>query len=204
MKLAQLARRAFQSVVMRWDHSTVPFYLRCLGVTISGKPNFVGIPIVTLASASRIEIGHQALLISRSFATALGVSHPVILRTLADGALIRIGDNVGLSGTTICAVSQIMIGSDCMLGSDVLLTDTDFHPIAAVARRNASVESAASAPVSIGRNVFIGARSIVLKGVSIGDNSVIGAGSVVTNSIPANVIAVGNPCRAIKHIADQH
>ncbi len=55
-------------------------------------------------------------------------------------------------------------------------------------------------PVIIGNNVWIGGGSIVLGGVSIGDNVTIGAGSVVTKSIPANSIAVGNPCRVIKTI----
>ena len=49
------------------------------------------------------------------------------------------------------------------------------------------------AHVSIGDNVFIGARSIVLQGVSIGDGAVIGAGSVVVSDVPANTVAAGNP-----------
>jgi maltose O-acetyltransferase len=52
--------------------------------------------------------------------------------------------------------------------------------------------------VLIGRNVFIGARSTVLKGVEIGDNSVVGAGSVVSSDVPPNVIAAGNPCVVIR------
>ena len=55
-------------------------------------------------------------------------------------------------------------------------------------------------PITIGNCVWIGGGSIVLPGVSIGDNSVIGAGSVVTHSIPANCVAVGNPCRVIREL----
>jgi len=47
--------------------------------------------------------------------------------------------------------------------------------------------------ITIGDNVFIGIRSIIMPGVTIGENSIIGAGSVVTKSIPANVVAAGNP-----------
>ena len=54
--------------------------------------------------------------------------------------------------------------------------------------------------VSIGKNVYIGARSIILKGVSIGDNVIIGAGSVVVKDIPENVFAAGNPCEVIKKV----
>ncbi len=57
-----------------------------------------------------------------------------------------------------------------------------------------------NADVHIGNNVWIGAGSIILPGVTIGDNTVIGAGSVVTKDIPANVVAVGNPCRVQREI----
>lgn len=55
-------------------------------------------------------------------------------------------------------------------------------------------------PIKIGNNVWIGGNVIVLPGVTIGDNSVIGAGSVVNKDIPANVVAVGNPCKVIKEL----
>lgn len=55
-------------------------------------------------------------------------------------------------------------------------------------------------PIRVGNNVWIGGGSIVVAGVTIGDNSVIGAGSVVVKDIPANVVAVGNPCRVIKQL----
>ena len=57
--------------------------------------------------------------------------------------------------------------------------------------------------VTIGDNVFIGAESVILPGVTIGDNSVIGAGSVVTKDIPANVVAVRNPCRVLRAIREE-
>ena len=53
-------------------------------------------------------------------------------------------------------------------------------------------------PVEIKDNVWIGGGCILLAGVTIGENSVIGAGSVVTRSIPANCVAVGNPCKVIR------
>jgi maltose O-acetyltransferase len=53
-------------------------------------------------------------------------------------------------------------------------------------------------PVTIGDNVWIGGGAIICPGVTIGDNTTIGAGSVVTKSIPANVVAAGNPCKVIR------
>lgn len=58
-------------------------------------------------------------------------------------------------------------------------------------------------PVHIGRNCWLGAGVIVLPGVTIGDNTVVGAGSVVTKDLPANVVAVGNPCRVLREISDR-
>jgi maltose O-acetyltransferase len=52
--------------------------------------------------------------------------------------------------------------------------------------------------VNIGRNVWIGANAVVLKGVNIGDNAVIGAGSIVTHDVPKDEIWVGNPARYLR------
>lgn len=57
-------------------------------------------------------------------------------------------------------------------------------------------------PIHVGRNVWIGSGVQIMPGVTIGDNSVIGAGSVVTKDIPANVVAVGSPCRVLREIGE--
>lgn len=58
--------------------------------------------------------------------------------------------------------------------------------------------------VKIGNNVFIGTKSIVLKGVNIGDNVIIGAGSLVNKDIPSNCVAAGNPCKVIMSLEEYH
>lgn len=60
-----------------------------------------------------------------------------------------------------------------------------------------------SKPVTIEKDVWIGANSVICGGVTIGEGSVIGAGSVVTKSIPANVVAVGNPCRVLREVREE-
>lgn len=57
--------------------------------------------------------------------------------------------------------------------------------------------------ITIGNNVYIGAGVAILPGVTIGDNVVIGTGSVVTGSIKPNVVAAGNPCRAIRNLTPE-
>ncbi len=172
--------------------------LRLEGVIYGDDLTVHGVPIVSRADKSRIVLGARVVLVSDSHYTALGVNHPVVLRTLRPGATLVIGDDVGISGGAICAASSITIGSRCLLGANVTIADTDFHSLEVENRRyNDSPERVASAPVAIGENVFIGMNSIVLKGVTIGRNSVIGGGSVVTQNIPPDSVAAGVPCRVV-------
>jgi acetyltransferase-like isoleucine patch superfamily enzyme len=159
-------------------------------------------PILSILPGSECRIGEGCMLISVSFATALGVNHPVVLRTMRKGAKILIGENVGMSGGSFCAATQIAIGDQTMIGANVTIVDNDFHSLSPQKRAKEGHEGKGNS-VTIGRNVFIGTSSIILKGVSIGDNTVIGAGSVVTRSIPGNVIAAGNPCRPIRVLTEE-
>lgn len=58
------------------------------------------------------------------------------------------------------------------------------------------------APVSIGRNVWIGANATILAGVTIGDDAVVAAASVVTKDVPAQAIVVGSPARVVRSVPD--
>ena len=180
-----------------WDAFWVPLYLRRLGVNLAPGCSFSGFPVVSKVPGSSISIGQETRILSRNFATALGVAHPLVLRTLNSDAKISIGAKVGISGGSICAAREVSIGDAVLLGADVMVMDTDFHPLHPSGRNASSASAVGAEPVRIGNNVFVGTRSIVLKGVDIGDNSVIGAGSVVTRSVPAGMVAAGNPCRVI-------
>ena len=177
--------------------------LKCILYKISLGNNvlIIGNPVISHSANDEIKIGNNSSLISKSRYTALGVNKPVVLRTLYPGAKIIIGNDCGLSGTVICSAVEVEIGNNCLLGADVTITDTDFHSVKSENRRyEKRKEKINHGKVKIGNNVFIGTKSIVMKNVEIGDNSVIGAGSVVAKSIPANVIAAGNPAVVIKSL----
>ncbi|GAA1723778.1 sugar O-acetyltransferase [Isoptericola hypogeus] len=134
-----------------------------------------------------------------------------LLGSLADGVVIRpplfvdYGSNLHVGARTFVNyhltaldVAAITIGEDCQIGPNVqLLTPT--HPVEPGPRRD---KLEAARPITIGDNVWLGGGVIVCPGVTIGDNSVIGAGSVVTRDVPANVVAVGNPARVVRSIAE--
>jgi acetyltransferase-like isoleucine patch superfamily enzyme len=146
-----------------------------------------------------MEIGRRFTACSISRCNSIGVLQRVILKTTTSAAVLRIGDEVGVSGCSISASERIEIADRVLIGSGCLITDSDAHPLDPAARRRN--EPPRTAPIVIEEDVFIGARSIVLKGVRIGRGSVIGAGSVVARSIPAGVVAAGNPARVVRALA---
>lgn len=94
---------------------------------------------------------------------------------------------------------EIFIGDGTMIGPNVTIA-TASHPILPELRE---AQYQYNLPVHVGKNVWIGAGAILLPGVSVGDNTVIGAGSVVTKDIPADVVAVGNPCKVLREIGEK-
>ena len=84
-----------------------------------------------------------------------------------------------------------------MLAMHTSINDADWHDV-----QHRIIAPGATAPVVIEQNVWLGEGTRVLKGVTIGENTVVGAGSVVSRSLPANVIAAGNPARVIKPLPD--
>ncbi len=107
---------------------------------------------------------------------------------------IKIGDHVLISpGVRISAAEEIVISDNCMLASQVYISDSDWHGI-----YDRSLPSGDVHPVILEPNVWVGDSAIICKGVTIGKDSIIGAGAVVSSDIPAGSIAVGNPARIVK------
>lgn len=110
---------------------------------------------------------------------------------------IHFGKNIYCNfGTTMVDDTHIYVGDYTMFGPNVTVASAG-HPILPELREKGCQYNM---PVHIGRNCWIGAGALIMPGVTIGDNTVIGAGSVVTKNVPANVVAVGNPCRVMREI----
>jgi maltose O-acetyltransferase len=113
------------------------------------------------------------------------------------GTHIEIGDNFYANFNCVFLdCNFIKIGNNVMLGPNVQIY-TAHHPVLA-AERIKGTELATA--IVIEDNVWIGGGSIICPGVTIGCNTTIGAGSVVVKNIPANVLAVGNPCSVVKNL----
>lgn len=122
------------------------------------------------------------------------------------GKNIFVGDNVIINmNCTFVDNERIHIGSNVLIASNVQIY-TSSHPVLPEERlvenwqeKDSPFFRTYALLVEIQDNVWIGGGCIILPGVTIGTNSVIGAGSVVTRSIPANCVAIGNPCRVYRN-----
>jgi hypothetical protein len=91
---------------MRTETRLALFLLRRAGGEIGHWLRCYGLPLATLSETSQVFIGNRVTLTSRSHYPALGVSHQVILRTLAEGSQLVSGDDAGLSRTTVREIGQ--------------------------------------------------------------------------------------------------
>ncbi len=99
------------------------------------------------------------------------------------------------AGCVLVSYARITIGDDCLIGEYVSIRDANHGLSVGVPMR---LQAHRSAPVTIGRNVWIGRGSVVLKGVTIGDGAVVAANSVVSRDVPADAIVVGAPAKLIR------
>ena len=113
------------------------------------------------------------------------------------GKNIYAGDGLYMNyGCVILDCNTVHIGDNVLCAPYVQIY-TAYHPTDPETRLSGKE---LAAPIKIGNNVWIGGGAIICPGVTIGDNTTIGAGSVVVKDIPANVVAVGNPCRVIRKL----
>lgn len=158
----------------------------------------LGVPLIQQSRRGAIQIGDGFKAVSSAKHNSIGVLQRVTIKALGPNGTIKIGKNVGISGATVSSRIGISIGDNVLLGSGVLISDNDAHPLHPNDRHDAS--KTLCAPVEIGNDVFIGARSIILKGVKLGTGCVVGAGSVVSRDVPELTVVAGNPAKIIKKL----
>ncbi|MGL5692788.1 MAG: sugar O-acetyltransferase [Peptostreptococcaceae bacterium] len=119
------------------------------------------------------------------------------LRANWGGKNVHFGNGVYANfNLTLVDDGEIFVGNNVMFAPNVTVS-TGTHPIHTELRRK---QAQYNLPIHIGDNVWIGTGAVILPGIKIGENSVIGAGSIVTKDIPANVVAIGNPCKVLREI----
>jgi acetyltransferase-like isoleucine patch superfamily enzyme len=117
---------------------------------------------------------------------------PIALITHAGGRIV-VGRGTYMNfGVCIEARAEIRIGAGCHLAQFVHISDNDQHDVEDHLLRPPS------RPVVLEEGVWLGVRTVVLRGVTIGAGTTIGAGSVVTRSLPSRCVAVGSPARIIR------
>lgn len=160
-----------------------------------------GTPLVSIArEGGTVQIGNNFRMNNGSRWNPVGCSQRCTFFCDRNSSII-IGNNVGISQTTLVSCGQIIIEDDVKIGGGTCVYTTDFHSLNPQIRKSSDdIRCRKVANVVIQRNAFIGAHCIILKGVVVGENSIIGAGSVVTKSIPANEIWAGNPAKFIRKV----
>jgi maltose O-acetyltransferase len=191
----RIARRGFREAVQRsrvWKYRALSTATRVTGDPIILQPVlFVGQGLIIVGE--RVEFGWPS-----SVAFYSGYGH---VEATSPDSRIEIGDDVQINNNSFLKSEGpgIRIGRAALIGSYVEIFDSDFHDLHPDRRRGGTPRMGV---VELGENVFIGDGAKILKGVEIGADSVIGAGSVVTSSIPAGVIAAGNPARVVRALED--
>lgn len=164
--------------------------------------NYRGWCVIHSFPGSSIRLGGGISLFSSFSSNMLGLYQRCII-VARYGGKIEIGENCGISGSTIYAWDSIKIGKYTRVGANCKIIDNDFHPVELGYRHKALNEQyARRAPITIGDDCFIGMNSIILKGTTLGNNVIVGAGSVVHGTYPDNCIIAGNPAKIIKYLDD--
>ncbi len=167
-------------------------WLRLRGARADSSVLIHGFPSVRIKQGGSILIERGVTLNSAEWSNPLNDGCRVRLCAVGGGKII-LRANSGISSARLISHSLIEVGEGSAIGAGSLLCDSDMHEVPLGSDKPIGI-----LPIVIGRNVFIGAQCIILKGVTIGDGAVIGAGSVVTRDIPAGAVAAGNPAVVVK------
>lgn len=166
-----------------------------------------GMPVIFNKNGAKLYIGENVTIKSSFLSNLVGLYSRTIIVTRSSNAQITIGNNVGISGTTIYARNSIEIGDNTCIGGNTKILDNDFHPIEfeernrlMMSKDGGNADCIPAKPIVIGKNCFIGCNSIILKGTTLGDGCVVGAGAVVCGTFEKNCVIAGNPAKVIRRL----
>lgn len=126
----------------------------------------------------------------------------IVTPNLFETPTLTIGDHTSVNySTEISVENSVEIGRHCLIAGETKIFDNNSHSVSY--HNNRQMTKADVAPVKIADHVWIGMRSIILKGVNIGRGAVVAAGSVVTKDVPAMTVVGGNPARVLKQIDEK-
>ena len=166
---------------------------------LAGRVTFTGSGARLAIGPGCVDTGINLELASHAAVTIGARNHlGALVIHACPGARVDVADDIGINGVVRLLLhepARITIGRGCLLAADIDISVSDMHPIFDVAS-GARINPAAD--IVIGDRVWIGARTLVLKGAAIGHDTVIGAASVVLGAVPANCTAAGNPVRVIR------
>jgi len=155
--------------------------------------------LIWLDNKGTFQIGKRLVINSNLKANPIGGDGRMFIIVKKSGCLI-IGNNVGISNSTIVCWSKITIEDNVNIGGGCRIYDTDFHSVYFEDRIMNGDICIKTLPVVIKNGAWLGAGVIVLKGVNIGERSVVAAGAVVTKNIPSGELWGGNPARFIRKL----
>ncbi|PSB35406.1 acyltransferase [Chlorogloea sp. CCALA 695] len=151
----------------------------------------------TIAGSTIVVEGKGAIKIGNDCHLANYYNVPNDIVSRGNSGFITIGNQCYFNGTNMLSESSIELEKLCMV-SDAVIMDTDAHSIEIDRWDPKAITKTKS--IYISENAWIGSKSAVLKGVVIGKNSVVGLGSIVRQSVPENVVVIGNPQQIVKHL----
>jgi|GEM_PF-1130317 len=164
-------------------------WCRLQGAEVHPTALIHGFPRIVVKPGGRINIGPRVTINAAGWSNIHNDGRRTVLFA-GPSALIDLRENCGLSSSRIIAYQEILIGESSLIGAGSLICDSDMHEIPLGSENPVRIS-----PISIGKAVFLGANTTVLKGAEIGDGAVIGASSVVSGVIAPGVVAAGNPAQ---------
>jgi acetyltransferase-like isoleucine patch superfamily enzyme len=159
------------------------------------------LPICWRHPDATIRIGSNVCIYNKIQENLAGICNPTVLVAERAGAVLEIGNHVGISGAVLFCAEHIVVEAYVNIGVGVRIYDTDFHPISWKERRINLKDTVSTKPVRICQDAWIGTNAIILKGVTIGERSIVAAGAVVTADVPPDCVAAGVPAKVVKRLA---